>query len=337
MASVVRIWEVGADDALNEVAPLAGADIDALESQIEDWIVSDPATIDDDLLLIGRQVRTDSGPLDLLGVLSDGRLVIIELKRDRTPRETVAQALDYTSWVALQSPERIRSLAESYLGADFLDAFRDHFDQEAPELNLTTPAIRVVGSRLDAATERMISHLSTQYGMDINGIVLRHVTLSTGERLLTRVAVATETGGTSDRAPYWVSPEELIRFAKERKVLPIVQVLRTLGEFLSENPTRTFGGSFRYWAFSRMLCGVNVTGNWDVPSGSVGVWVSYRSWAEITDRDEKKGILAPLTKAGFEQVRDYERSHRMVYRIGSVKQAEEFVGVLREWFGEPEE
>jgi hypothetical protein len=32
-------------------------------------------------------------------------LILIELKKDRTPREVVAQALDYASWAAELTPE----------------------------------------------------------------------------------------------------------------------------------------------------------------------------------------------------------------------------------------
>ena len=40
-------------------------------------------------MLIGRQVRTGfGGIIDLLAIAPDGSLVLIELKRDKTPRET---------------------------------------------------------------------------------------------------------------------------------------------------------------------------------------------------------------------------------------------------------
>lgn len=46
--------------------------------------------------MIGRQVRTTHGGyIDLLALNQDGQLIVIELKRELTPREVVAQALDY--------------------------------------------------------------------------------------------------------------------------------------------------------------------------------------------------------------------------------------------------
>jgi len=45
-------------------------------------------------MLIGRQEETGhGGRIDLLGIAPDGTLVLIEVKRSRTPREVVAQAL----------------------------------------------------------------------------------------------------------------------------------------------------------------------------------------------------------------------------------------------------
>lgn len=63
---------------------------------IEGWIARQPDLLGLDLLMIGRQVNTEfGGRIDLLRIDPDGNLVIIELKRDRTPREIIAQVLDY--------------------------------------------------------------------------------------------------------------------------------------------------------------------------------------------------------------------------------------------------
>jgi len=52
-----------------------------------------------DLLIIGRQAPTGFGGLiDLLALDAEGRVHVLELKPDRTPRDVVAQALDYGSW-----------------------------------------------------------------------------------------------------------------------------------------------------------------------------------------------------------------------------------------------
>ena len=46
-------------------------------------------------------VPTDLGKsIDLLGVDREGNVVVVELKRDRTPRDVVAQALEYAAFAA---------------------------------------------------------------------------------------------------------------------------------------------------------------------------------------------------------------------------------------------
>ena len=68
------------------------------EQKLEEMIVRDPRILSSEWMLIGRQeITSHGGRIDLLAIAPDGSLVLIELKRDRTPREIVAQALDYAS------------------------------------------------------------------------------------------------------------------------------------------------------------------------------------------------------------------------------------------------
>ena len=86
------------------------------EGLLEDVLADDISIIDPNLLLIGRQVPTSySKFIDLLTIDADGNLVVLELKRDRTPREVVAQLLDYGSWIRELEDEDIASLFGNYL------------------------------------------------------------------------------------------------------------------------------------------------------------------------------------------------------------------------------
>lgn len=98
------------------------------ERQLEDWIESNPDVLGEWLLIIGRQVQTGyGGIIDLLAVDGEGRCVVIELKRGRTPRDIVAQTLDYVSSVAKLSEVEIRDLAARTLAKSFNDAYRSCF------------------------------------------------------------------------------------------------------------------------------------------------------------------------------------------------------------------
>lgn len=75
------------------------------ESRLEEWIVGDINLIAPDLLVIGQQVSTpNGGRVDVLAMNANGDLFVIELKRDRTPREVVSQILDYASWIRTLEP-----------------------------------------------------------------------------------------------------------------------------------------------------------------------------------------------------------------------------------------
>ena len=85
------------------------------ESQLEVMIEADPTILGTSLLLIGRQVPTDYGKfIDLLAVDDEGALHVLELKRDRTPREVVAQVMDDGSWVQALTDHQVRDLYRDY-------------------------------------------------------------------------------------------------------------------------------------------------------------------------------------------------------------------------------
>jgi RecB family endonuclease NucS len=88
------LWRI--DQGLSRLAPATLA----RELDLEGYIDDDVSILNERWLLIGRQIRTGQGGIiDLLAVDETGKLVLIELKKDLTPREVVAQCLDYASWV----------------------------------------------------------------------------------------------------------------------------------------------------------------------------------------------------------------------------------------------
>ena len=108
----VRLWEVICGKRLRNIP---GSKI-SLEEQLEDWLANDISLLDPNLLVIGRQAYTDFGKvMDLLCLDRVGDTVVVELKKGQTPRDTVAQALEYASWVKDLSHERITEIADEYL------------------------------------------------------------------------------------------------------------------------------------------------------------------------------------------------------------------------------
>ena len=95
MPTGLKFWQIQE----NKPEPVDPDKLD-FESRLEKWLQEDISLVSDDLLVIGKQVPTESGgKIDLLAVDSDANVVVLELKRSRTPRDVVAQTLDYASWV----------------------------------------------------------------------------------------------------------------------------------------------------------------------------------------------------------------------------------------------
>jgi hypothetical protein len=152
----VAIWKVGPKPSLLAESSLAK------EHQLEEMIVAAPALLSDEWMLIGRQESTGyGGRIDLLAIAPDGSLVLIELKRDRTPREVVAQALDYAGWVEKLRAEDIVAIYGRFapgrnLAQDFRSRFGIALDEEA--LNLGHQIV-IVAASLDDSTERIVAYL----------------------------------------------------------------------------------------------------------------------------------------------------------------------------------
>jgi hypothetical protein len=140
------------------------------EKRLEDWIAVDLSLLGEELLLLGRQVRASSGPLDLLAIDGDGSLVIVELKKNRTPREVVAQILDYASWVREQTAHDIDELCQKLHRRSLAEMFRSRFEYDLPEGACKSHRMVVVAAQLDDSSERIIRYLQEEHEININAV-----------------------------------------------------------------------------------------------------------------------------------------------------------------------
>jgi len=125
MAIRHAIWKVSASPEQLVESALSN------EQLLETMIVADPRILSDEWMLIGRQENTGyGGRVDLVAIAPDASLVLIELKRDRTPREVVAQALDYAGWVEKLQPEDVVVMYSRFAPSkDFMGDFQKRFGQ----------------------------------------------------------------------------------------------------------------------------------------------------------------------------------------------------------------
>lgn len=159
------------------------------EELLEEVLTTSPELLMPDLHLIGRQTETPGGPLDLLGVDEDGRLVVFELKRGDLTRDAVAQALDYGSYLAgLESEALCHHINEhsGKGGTEFIDDFSQWYQSQfqRPVADIGRPRIMLVGLGVDERAKRMVAFLA-QCELDIS-LITFHGFKQGAETLLAR-------------------------------------------------------------------------------------------------------------------------------------------------------
>ncbi len=171
-----KIWKL--NDHSPEPVPFCSLEA---EEDLEKVLFKNIGLIHDQLLLIGRQVNAYGNFIDLLAIEPSGKLLVIELKRDRTPREVIAQVLDYGSWVVTLKEEDIAQIYNNFQTKYFpgqavktlAAAMKEKFGSLPEELN-TEHSLMVVAARLDESSERIVSYLSKYHSLDINAVFFRY-------------------------------------------------------------------------------------------------------------------------------------------------------------------
>lgn len=187
MAIEHSIWKVG--DKPEKVSSLKLESEDFLEEQI----AKDISILNDGWLLIGRQVLTSYNKyIDLLALDASGSLIIIELKRHKTPREVSAQALDYASWADDLESNQIAEIYTNFAKKTDLaelsldNAFRTKFASFLSSVDLNgSLQMMIVAAELDASTERIITYLNDKFDVPINAVFFK-VFEDGGNRYLSR-------------------------------------------------------------------------------------------------------------------------------------------------------
>ncbi|ASS73626.1 recombinase RecB [Tumebacillus algifaecis] len=165
----VGIWNVSNGVKRVNFTPIAS------EKKLEEILEKDISIISDDLLLVGRQIPTAYGKyIDLLAIDQEGNIVIMELKKQRTPRDVVAQIIDYASWIQSLSYDEIVQIYEDNNGAPLEEAFIAKFNTGLPEEINKSHQMIIVSAELDYETERIIQYLSTNYGVPVNAVFFRY-------------------------------------------------------------------------------------------------------------------------------------------------------------------
>ena len=224
-----------------------------LESHLEDWLENSPSVvIQDELLWIGRQTSAADEERtifpDLFGVDSEGNLVIVELKKYQTPREVVAQLLEYAAWASELSDAQIHEIAKDYFKTreefqekTFDDAFREAFDMpDDDEIPLLNQKLRlfIVAEEIPGQIIRVCQFLRTSYKMDIGCIAVSKFQTESGDEIVsTEIKVGDEEIVTSKKRHQRIS--QTSRWSGDKLEQEQV-VWEAVQEFTSGDPNTTF-------------------------------------------------------------------------------------------------
>lgn len=193
MSSEIKSWQIldGKLVSVHSTLPDSGR---KEKNDLEQWIRSDPSVLGSDIAIIGEQVQTNAGILDFLGVDSSGNIVVVELKRDRLPREALVQAIDYASDIADWDLDRFRETCRSYTGQTFEDYFQRSFEGVPIEDLAFNQAQRLllVGFAVEESLGRMIEWLSDKYSVGVNAVILNYVRTPRGDEILSRMVIIPE-------------------------------------------------------------------------------------------------------------------------------------------------
>lgn len=103
------------------------------EKIIEEWVENHSFCLGlGELLIISRQqsAKKENTTLfpDLLAVDEQGQLYVIELKKGKSPRDIIAQSLEYASWASKLEDDFLINLSSNYLDEDFEKVFMSKFE-----------------------------------------------------------------------------------------------------------------------------------------------------------------------------------------------------------------
>ncbi len=286
--SKLGVWQVKQFSPL-KVDP---ASVD-LEKNLEDWIEKDPSLIQEGLTIVGRQVNVEGGRLDLLAVDTQGRWIVIEIKAGQVRRETVAQAIDYTSCISALPWSALLAKANAYLKDNGVDGARSLEDLKVSEDEPPRSVwMTVVGTGRALGLERMVNYLSDLYNVPITIVSYEVFRLASGEQIMVREL--TEGEGTEvepdSTTHYTLSLEQMRAKAAENGIGEAFEILLDVAIRHDFYP-RTYKRSVMYTPLknkTRMLYTVRTDAD---KEGNLQLYVWHEAFSEFDDVSDRAHAL----------------------------------------------
>jgi hypothetical protein len=179
------------DEASKSAEPVRESEFSELgileENDIQEWAVDEPRLLGEELLVVSSEYSNfeeTRDRLDILALDKDGKLVVVELKRDQADRTTDLQAIKYAGYCATLTAEDIqkeyrdfrnereeKELSPEDVGEDFSEFLDDETvttEDGWADFELDNkPRILLAAGRYGIEVTAPVMWLIEEYGMDI--------------------------------------------------------------------------------------------------------------------------------------------------------------------------
>lgn len=215
------LYKLNVENGSIEKGVLQKAKTDSInyEKDFENWLENSPTVLLDDdaestVIWIGRQVTavvgdTDKYP-DLIGIDSEGELVIVELKKGKTPREVIAQILEYATWGEALTYEDLNKMTQNYYKSkdetfdkSLLSLYREVFfpdvDSEVRIDFNRNQKLYIAAEEISPVVKQVATHIRNKYKVNIH--CLEYEVLKTGN------------------SDYFISTEKIVGYDEIKKTI----------------------------------------------------------------------------------------------------------------------
>jgi len=187
------------------------------------------------VLIIGRQVTTNLNTfVDLLGIDKAGNTVVIELKRGKTSRETIAQLLEYASFVESLDYSQLNDIYQDYSGEEssLEDYHQQYFQSDSDEKVSFNKSTRLIIVAQEISKEiRQTALFLRKKGVYIYCMEFKYFETKSGEKIIS--------------SDFIVGEEEFIRQKVQSASLPKVDEKGFLSS-LNKNGLEVFQQIFEF-------------------------------------------------------------------------------------------
>ena len=182
-----QVYSIDDSSKASPAAPITLAEAGLTErAHLQEWILAHPEIIGEEVHIVTCEFdawQSASGAerdrLDVLGLDRSGRLVVVELKRDKAPDTVEMQAIKYAAMASRFTPEVLASQHAEFLrkrgnAVSDEEAMRLLIEHVNDELNpdlLRQPRIVLVASQFPATVTATVVWLS-EMGVDISLVTL---------------------------------------------------------------------------------------------------------------------------------------------------------------------